>query len=515
MNAAKSLARNGLAEGTCATRYLSQKEHYCTTEKRHPRIKAGECRLKKEVKMKYILNEPYTLRGWRGIPHTLCKFGTTSPIMLNRDDFMFLLTCNGEVEVSSEENAQEYIENGVIREAKEGETIKIWQKYKHYDNKYFNAVSFAPTLRCNYKCRHCFNAKDESKPTAELTFDECMQIYDEMQECGIGTIRYTGGEPFMHPQFLELVLNAHRRGIFVNEILSNGALITREALEAIRNEPPAETEFGRQTSLFPLIMISFDGVGKHDWLRDTPGAEEKAIAAIKLAKEYGFNVSVHVCIHKGNVDNLIETARFLDSLGVNVMRVIRVSEAPRWVQTSSEYNLPPEEYFEKMVDFFKEYHDEGLRPMLELWGVFRYFPMYDGRLDWMPQETDMETLMKMPVCGSTRDHLHIAADKMVFPCNIMSGVMRALGEDTPKVIEMPLKDIIENSTCMNLTCSTFKDMCESDSGCAKCEYLTKCQGGCRAVGYATTGSFFGQDYMRCILYKKGFDKRFKAVCSHE
>lgn len=51
----------------------------------------------------------------------------------------------------------------------------------------------------------------------------------------------------------------------------------------------------------PLIKISFDGIGHHDWLRNRKGAEEDALRAIRLCIENGFRVKVQTNVHRLNI----------------------------------------------------------------------------------------------------------------------------------------------------------------------------------------------------------------------
>ncbi len=461
--------------------------------------------------MRYCLKPPYALRGWRKFPFLLCENGVHEPTRISAEDTAFLNACDGEHELPEDARAKAYLDSGVIVPAGECEAFHPWQKYQYYDNEYFGAVSFAPTLRCNYNCRHCFMAKDENKTVAQLSYDECLTVFDEMAQCGIGTIRYTGGEPFVHPRFLDLVLESHRRGIEVEEILTNGALLRQSHFDAFLREPPSQSSLGIQRVLRPLIMVSFDGLGMHDWLRGVEGAEREALAAMELTIQNGFRLSVHLCVHKGNVDGLWDTVQFLSDMGVSVIRIIRVSEAPRWLRTSADANISPEEYYEKLLALFRRYRESNLRPMLELWGLLRYFPMYDGRVEWLPEHTADARLLKMPLCSSIRGHFHISADRSVFPCNIMSGAMRAFGDDMPKIIETPLQEILQSSTYLTTVCRTFGDMRDAESPCYACEHLPDCQGGCRALAYATTRDYFGVDHMRCVLFKKGFAARFHVA----
>ena len=85
--------------------------------------------------------------------------------------------------------------------------------------------------------------------------------------------------------------------MYVEELNTNGFFINEEALLRFRS-----------IGCDPLIKISFDGVGHHDWLRNRKGAEEDALRAIRLCKEKGFRVKVQTNVHRKNVSSMLETA---------------------------------------------------------------------------------------------------------------------------------------------------------------------------------------------------------------
>ena len=89
--------------------------------------------------------------------------------------------------------------------------------------------------------------------------------------CGINALTITGGEPMCHKSFLPIIEGVYRRGMYVEELNTNGYYITQEILDRMK-------EIGCD----PLIKISFDGIGHHDWLRNRKGAEEDALRAITL-----------------------------------------------------------------------------------------------------------------------------------------------------------------------------------------------------------------------------------------
>lgn len=208
------------------------------------------------------------------------------------------------------------------------------------DNLHFPALSWMITGKCNYNCLHCFNAADNARLQSEFTMEEAKRLIKEAQECGINAFTITGGEPMLHPNFMEIIRGIHSHGMYVREINTNGHFITKDILTEMKS-------FG----CMPRIKISFDGIGHHDWLRNRESAEEDALKAIRLCIENGFRVKAQTNVHRLNVDTILLTAKLLGDMGLDEMRIIRTTEAPRWEENAGDACLTIEEYFDSMTAF--------------------------------------------------------------------------------------------------------------------------------------------------------------------
>ena len=127
-------------------------------------------------------------------------------------------------------------------------------------------IDWTITDRCNCSCLHCFHAADNTIHRDEFSYDEAMQLLDDIVDCGIPAVRLTGGEPTLYPYFREVVKGIRKRGLTLKTLITNGTLLNDELLGFLKEYSP-KTE----------IMISFDGIGCHDWLRQRKGSEEQAL----------------------------------------------------------------------------------------------------------------------------------------------------------------------------------------------------------------------------------------------
>jgi cyclic pyranopterin phosphate synthase len=80
---------------------------------------------------------------------------------------------------------------------------------------------------CNLRCVYCRRDTDDMPPSDELMSDEdLIDLVVAARECGINAIRWTGGEPTMKPNFIDLVEEVKNTGIDVQMLSTNGTLMS-------------------------------------------------------------------------------------------------------------------------------------------------------------------------------------------------------------------------------------------------------------------------------------------------
>lgn len=77
------------------------------------------------------------------------------------------------------------------------------------------SISFEPTTSCNLRCPECPSGLREfTRPTGMLQKDFFRQTIDEIHRELIYLIFYFQGEPYLNPDFLDMVKYAHDKGIY-------------------------------------------------------------------------------------------------------------------------------------------------------------------------------------------------------------------------------------------------------------------------------------------------------------
>ena len=98
------------------------------------------------------------------------------------------------------------------------------------------SIAIEPTTSCNLRCPECPSGlRSFTRPTGMLKSETFKKIIDELHESLLYLTFYFQGEPYLHPNFLELVKYAANHKIYT-ATSTNGHYLTKEkALETVRS----------------------------------------------------------------------------------------------------------------------------------------------------------------------------------------------------------------------------------------------------------------------------------------
>ncbi len=77
------------------------------------------------------------------------------------------------------------------------------------------SISIEPTTACNLRCPECPSGmRAFSRPTGRVRADFFRRVVDELSRYTYSLYFYFQGEPYLHPEFLEMVRYAHEHGMY-------------------------------------------------------------------------------------------------------------------------------------------------------------------------------------------------------------------------------------------------------------------------------------------------------------
>lgn len=148
------------------------------------------------------------------------------------------------------------------------------------------------TRRCNLKCVHCYaHARDEVFPD-ELSTTEGKAVLDDLAQFGAPVVLFSGGEPLMRPDLIELADYAVSKGMRA-VISTNGTLITPSVAQRLKSVG------------LSYVGISLDGLQEvNDRFRGVKGAFRMALDGIAACREAGIKVGLRFTMNRLNAKEI-------------------------------------------------------------------------------------------------------------------------------------------------------------------------------------------------------------------
>ncbi len=218
----------------------------------------------------------------------------------------------------------------------------------HYSHDKTPVVVWNVTRRCNLHCGHCYADSHDHEYPDELTTDEGLRLLTDLAAFGVPTVLFSGGEPLMRPDVLELAQAATAAGM--RTVLStNGTKIDPDS--AIRVK-----EAG-----FSYVGISVDGIGAlNDKMRGSLGAFDAAVGGIRAARDAGLRTGIRFTIHGRNRDHLGQIFELAEAEGVNRLCIYHLAYAGRGGRMR-RHDLTPSQTREAVGEIFDRTEDLGRR----------------------------------------------------------------------------------------------------------------------------------------------------------
>jgi MoaA/NifB/PqqE/SkfB family radical SAM enzyme len=143
-------------------------------------------------------------------------------------------------------------------------------------------VVFELTTSCNLKCKHCFYQNNkEFSSNHFLRKEEALTLIDKFKKNGINKLVLTGGEPTIHPDFIEIAKHAKSK-IKKVTLCTNGVIQNENYRKKI-----IDLNFDTYT-----VSIDSHLEGVHDDFRGKKGALKEVLIFTKLLEKNNKNLSI-------------------------------------------------------------------------------------------------------------------------------------------------------------------------------------------------------------------------------
>jgi len=147
--------------------------------------------------------------------------------------------------------------------------------------------------RCNLRCGHCWISPSAAgSATAWLDPAVFAKAIADAMPLGLGSVKFTGGEPLLYPDWKSLVSSSVDRGLDV-VLETNGTLIDAAAADLLKR-------------MNVFVSISLDGAKaeSHDLLRGVSGAYAKTLHGMACLAEKGIPYQIIMTLQKQNCSQI-------------------------------------------------------------------------------------------------------------------------------------------------------------------------------------------------------------------
>jgi radical SAM protein with 4Fe4S-binding SPASM domain len=184
------------------------------------------------------------------------------------------------------------------------------------------------TPKCNLNCIHCYADSTPFNPLeSKMTFQNWVSVMKESFELGCRKIQFIGGEPTIHPEFLNFVKIAKKIGYEFIEVYTNGTVLSDDMF-SIFQEHDVNIAFSFYSS----------NADTHDKITLGKGSYLKTDKNIRKALQLGLKIRVGVIEMEENENQTSNTVNYLKSLGIKNIRIDGKREIGRGRENGKDTN---------------------------------------------------------------------------------------------------------------------------------------------------------------------------------
>jgi AdoMet-dependent heme synthase len=174
-------------------------------------------------------------------------------------------------------------------------------------------VEISLTDRCQCRCGHCFAATQKPLDEKdELTTDMVKALIDDLSEMGVTEVCFSGGEPLLRHDILEIVRYAHHKEMVVR-LITNGILLNEQMVAELKHAG------------LNWCSLSIDSPRPevHDAFRRYSGCYHKAMQGLRHLTKYKIPCSIisvarKELLHSGELEKIVKIGQ---QIGVTVVRI--------------------------------------------------------------------------------------------------------------------------------------------------------------------------------------------------
>jgi len=318
-------------------------------------------------------------------------------------------------------------------------------------------VNLEVTANCDRKCEYCSVFDEQRQTNYYQSLERFKSIIDELAKAGVFRTHLFGGEPFLHPQIVDIAEYAKASGLFVS-FSSNGSHVTKERVREL-------------IDVIDSGAISIHGFqDMHDKITGVKNSFNESINALENMLDAGMNTGISYTLTRRNFGELYTFGEWvLSNFNINCLSVNRFIPQGRGLKKRKELELNISEFNKalSMLYQLKQSHKPEVR-------VTNGFPCC------LIEDEKTESLLTPCTAGvafgTVDEHGNV---------RFCSSSPYIIGN----IFETPLEEIWQNSPVLEL----YRSLQWLPEKCKTCDKFEKCLVGCKA-SKATKNKAYDSDF---------------------
>jgi radical SAM protein with 4Fe4S-binding SPASM domain len=306
--------------------------------------------------------------------------------------------------------------------------------------------SIEVTERCNLRCAHCYinlPANDKDARKTELSYQEISNIIDQIADQGCLWLLFTGGEPFIRNDFLDIYTYAKKKGFLIT-LFTNGTLITPRIADYLAGWRP----FAIEITIYGHTQETYEKI------TSIPSSYEKCMQGIELLIERNLPLKLKTMVLTLNKHEVFDMKEYAEKLGLEYRFDPVLNSRIDGNKRPNKFRISPEEIL--ALDLADEKRVKGLREFCErFWAV--------------PQNPEY-----LYQCGAGLENFHIDAYGQLSACMMARKPSYDLRHGT---FEKGWRDFIKEVRAQKWSRNTRCKHCDLISLCGQCPGFAQMESG--------------------------------------
>jgi len=316
------------------------------------------------------------------------------------------------------------------------------------------------TYRCPLQCPYCSNPLDIARSHDELSTAEWIEVFRQAREMGAAQLGFSGGEPLVRQDLVELIAAARGLGYYTN-LITSGIGLTEEKIASFADAG------------LDHIQISFQAADEevNNLLAGSQKAFAHKLEMARAVKKHGYPMVLNFVTHRHNIDNIDQIIRLCIELEADFVE-LATCQFYGWAELNRAGLLPSKEQLVRAERITNEWRDKLAAENHPCKLIFVTPDYYEER-------------PKACMNGWGNLFLDITPDGKALPCHSA----RQLPVTFPNVREHSIEYIWRDSFGFN----RFRGYDWMPEPCRSCDEKERDFGGCRCQAFMLTGDAANAD----------------------